>query len=357
MRRLAASTIAIATCGLVLSACGTAADDDNTDSAPEEVKCETTKVEGDPKVALAYDVGGRGDQSFNDSAYAGLDKAKKELGFESAEGEAAVDEAESIREERLRGFADDGFNTIIGVGFAYSEAVNTVAPEYPNVAFSVIDGFDPDESVNCNVAYLGFAENEGSYLVGAAAALESKTGNIGFVGGVNNTLIQKFEAGFKAGAEAAKPGTTVNVKYLQEKDTKGFQDPAGGKRAAAGLYADGADIVFHAAGASGAGVFDAAVEAKQRAIGVDSDQFLTASKAQSATIITSMLKRVDVATYEFIKSVQDGTPNSSYTVFTLKDDGVGYSTSGDFLSKDTITKLEAYKKDIIDGTVKVPETP
>ncbi|MCW2830511.1 MAG: transporter substrate-binding protein, partial [Aeromicrobium sp.] len=241
MRRLAISTVALATCGLVLSACGTAADDEKGSDKPEEVKCETTKIEGPTKVALAYDVGGRGDQSFNDSAFAGLQKAKSEFKVASTEGEASTDEDEAVREERLRGFADDGFNTIVGVGFAYSEAVNKVAPDFPNVAFSVIDGFDPDKEVNCNVAYLGFAENEGSFLVGAAAALQSKTGKLGFVGGVNNALIQKFEAGFAAGAEAAKPGTTVSSTYIEQSDPKGFGDPAGGKAAAEGLYADGAD--------------------------------------------------------------------------------------------------------------------
>lgn len=354
MRRLAATTVALATCGLVLSACGTAADDDK---AADKVECKPTKIEGDPKVALAYDVGGRGDQSFNDSAYAGLEKAKGEFKVKSTEGEANQDEDEAAREERLRGFAEDGYNTIVGVGFAYSESVNKVAPDFPNVAFAVVDGFDPDKTVNCNVAYLTFAENEGSYLVGAAAALTSKTGKIGFVGGVNNALIQKFEAGYEAGAKAADPDVEVTSTYIEQTDPKGFGDPAGGKSAAEGLYSDGADVVFHAAGGSGAGVFDAAVEAKKWAIGVDSDQYKTASAKQRPRILTSMLKRVDVATYDFIKSVVDGKPASSYTTFTLKDDGVGYSTAGNFLSKDTIAKINTYKESIINGETKVPEKP
>ncbi|WP_082554299.1 BMP family lipoprotein [Aeromicrobium sp. Root495] len=357
MRRLATMTVAIATCGFVLTACGTAADD-NGDEKAAAPKCETTKIEGDPQVAIAYDVGGRGDQSFNDSAYAGLEKAKGETPtLKTAEGEASQDEDEATREERLRGFADDGFNTIVGVGFAYSESVNKVAPDYPNVAFAVVDGFDPDKDQNCNVAYLTFAENEGSFLVGAAAALQSKTGKLGFVGGVNNALIQKFEAGFKAGAEAAKPGTEVTSTYIEQSDPKGFGDPAGGKSAAEGLYSDGADIVFHAAGGSGSGVFDAAVEADKEAIGVDSDQYKTASAKQREHIITSMLKRVDIATYDFIKSVEGGTPLASYNAFALKDDGVGFSTSGNFLSKDTITKVNAFRDQIIAGDVKVPEKP
>jgi len=358
VRRLSTYGVALATCGLILTACGTAADDNDSDTDAAAEECETVQIEGDPKVGLAYDVGGRGDQSFNDSAYAGLEKAVGEFGLEFAEGEAAQDEAEDVREERLRTFADSGHNVIVGVGFAYSVAVDTVAPDYPDVAFSVIDGFDPTEDdVNCNVAYLGFAEQEGSYLVGAAAALQSETGTIGFVGGVNNSLIQKFEAGYAAGAKAADPDVKVITSYIEEKDTKGFQDPAGGQAAAEGLYSDGADIVFHAAGASGTGVFDAAVAADKLAIGVDSDQYLTAGPEQQSRIITSMLKRVDTATYEFIKSVVDGEPDQGFTTFTLADDGVGYSTSGNLLTPETIAALEEYKADIISGDVKVPTAP
>ncbi|GAA1752104.1 BMP family ABC transporter substrate-binding protein [Aeromicrobium alkaliterrae] len=359
MRRFSTYGVALATCGLILTACGTAADNDSdsgSDAAPE---CDPVQIEGDAKVSLAYDVGGRGDQSFNDSAYAGLQKAATEFGLtDTSEGEAGQDESEDVREERLRNFADTGHNVIVGVGFAYSEAVDTVAPDYPNVAFAVIDGFDPTEDdVNCNVAYLGFAENEGSYLVGAAAASQSETGTIGFVGGVNNTLIQKFEAGYTAGAEAVNPDIEVLTTYIEESDPAGFGDPAGGQAAAEGQYADGADIVFHAAGFSGTGVFDAAVAADKLAIGVDSDQFLTAGPEQAQHIITSMLKRVDTATYGFIQSVVDGEPDQGFTTFTLADDGVGYSTSGNFLTPETIATLEDYKQQIIDGDIEVPTAP
>ena len=356
MRRLTGVAATLAAAGLVLSACGTAADDEG-EQAQEET-CETTQIEGDPKVGLAYDVGGRGDQSFNDSAYAGLKKAIDEFDVEHVESEAGDNEEDAVREERLRSFADDGYNTIIGVGFAYSNAVNAVAPDYPDVAFSVIDGFDPDEDVNCNVAYLTFAENEGSFLVGAAAALESETGTVGFVGGVNNELINKFLAGYTAGAKAADPDVEVLSAFLDESNPDiGFGSPDLGKAAADTQFEDGADIVFHAAGGSGSGVFDAAVEADGKAIGVDSDQYLTASDAQKDVIITSMLKRVDTATYDFIKSVVDGEPDASYTTFTLDGDGVGYSTSGDFLSDDTVTALEDYRQQIIDGDIEVPTEP
>lgn len=357
MRRLTKVAGVAAAATLLLSACGTAADDDDStdDTATGGDECAVTEIEGDPQVALAYDVGGRGDQSFNDAAYAGFAEAQEEWGFEGAEGEAAQDEDEAVREDRLRGFADDGYNVIIGVGFAYSESVNVVAPDYPNVAFGVIDGFDPDDEVNCNVAYLTFAEHEGSFLVGAAAALESESGQVGFVGGVNNALIQKFQAGFEAGVAAADPDVTVEVSYIEQTDPSGFGDPAGGQAAADGLFDDGADIVFHAAGGSGQGVFDSAVANDGRAIGVDSDQYLTASADQAPRIITSMLKRVDTATYDFIASVFDGEPLTSYYAFTLEEDGVGYSTSGDLLAPETIDAVEEFRTQIIDGTIEVPE--
>ncbi len=184
----------------------------------------------------------------------------------------------------------------------------------------VIDGFDPDAEANDNVAYLGFAENEGSFLVGVAAAEKTKTDHVGFVGGVHNDLIKKFEAGFVAGVKAVNPDITVDVKYIEETDLKGFADPAGGKAAATALFDGGADIVYHASGGSGAGVFDAAVDAGDGmwAIGVDSDQYLTASADQQKHILTSMLKRVDVATFDMIKSVADDKPLVSYQTYDLK---------------------------------------
>jgi len=331
-------------------------DNKGTTSSSADV-CKTAKGKG-PKVGLAYDVGGRGDQSFNDSAYAGLKKAVSDLDATCVTGEATDGEAESARETRLKDMADAGMNPIIGVGFAYSDAVNAVAPNYPDISFGVIDGFDPDKTANANVAYLGFAENEGSYLVGVAAALKTKTGTIGFVGGVHNDLIKKFEAGYVAGAKATKPDIKVQVKYIEESDLSGFGDPAGGKDAATAEYDAGADVVYHASGASGSGVFEAAADAGtgKWAIGVDSDQYLTASASAKPHILTSMLKRVDVATFDMIKSVADGSPLTSYQTYDLKKDGVGYATSGGFID-DIKSKIDEAATKIKSGEIKVPTTP
>jgi len=358
LRRLTQLSAVVCVAALALAGCSSDSDkgDDTKDSASKDV-CKTAKGDG-PKIGLAYDVGGRGDQSFNDSAYAGLEKAVAEFDATCVEGEATDGEPESAREDRLRQMAEGGSTAIIGVGFAYSDAVNAVAPDFPDVNFAVIDGFDPDTEANKNVAYLGFAEEQGSFLVGAAAALKSESGTIGFVGGVHNDLIKKFEAGYTAGAKAAKPDIDVKVAYIQESDLKGFGDPAGGKAAATGEFDAGADVVYHAAGGSGAGVFDAAVDAGEGkwAIGVDSDQYLTATKTQQPHILTSMLKRVDVATYDFVKSVDEGKALVSYTVYDLKADGVGYSTEGGFID-DITSKLDDYKAKIISGDIKVPTKP
>ena len=303
---------------------------------------------------MAYDVGGRGDQSFNDSAAAGLDQAIDEFGMESQESEAEDGEAESAREERLRTFADAGYDPIIAVGFAYAASIGKVAEEYPDVHFAIID----DSSVEAdNVASLVFAEEQGSFLVGAAAALKTETDQIGFVGGVETPLIQKFEAGYVAGAESVNPDIEVDVTYLtQVPDFSGFADPAKGKTAAQGMYDNGADIVYHASGGSGGGVFEAASESGNWAIGVDSDQYNTADPSVQESILTSMLKNVNVAVYEYLSQVNDGDFPSGVTTYDLAVDGVGYSTSGGFVD-DIVDQLDELKQQIIDGEISVPTAP
>jgi basic membrane protein A len=304
---------------------------------------------------MAYDVGGRGDQSFNDSAAAGLDQAKSDLGVTADESEATDGEAESAREERLVTFAEAGYDPIIAVGFAYAEALGKVAAQYPDVHFAIID--DASLVDVPNVASLTFAEEQGSFLVGAAAALKSTAGHIGFVGGVQVPLIEKFQAGYEAGAKTVKPDIKIDVTYLsQPPDFSGFGDPAKGKTAAAGMYDNGADIVYAAAGGSGGGVFEAASDAKTLAIGVDSDQYNTADPSVQGVIMTSMLKNVNVAVYNYLKEVVGGTFPSGQTVYDLSVDGVGYATSGGQVD-DIKDQLDAFKQQIIDGTIKVPTTP
>ena len=356
-----AAVIAVVT--LALSACGK----DNDDSSSADA-CQAASGDG-PKVGLAYDVGGRGDQSFNDSAYEGMKRAIDELDATCIEAKAAPNENDATRAERLRTLADQGYDPIIAIGFIYSPAARVVAKEYPDLHFGVIDGYslfadeDPDQAGKAlpNLVDLDFAAEQGSFLVGVAAALKTETKHVGFVGGTHGDLIKTFEAGYVAGVHAVDPSITVDVKYLTEDPNDGatgFENPAGGKTAAEGMYDAGADIVYHAAGKSGLGVFDAVEEAGDGhwAIGVDSDQYLTVDDAQKPFILTSMLKRVDNAVFDFIEGVDNGNPPSGAVTYDLEAEGVGYSTSGGFID-DITDQLDAYADKIKSGEMKVPTAP
>jgi basic membrane protein A and related proteins len=348
LRRVTTLASALIAGALVLTACGGSSGGDTSTKGTSSPK---TSPKSSLKVGMAYDIGGRGDQSFNDAAAAGLDKATAELGITSKEAEATNGEADSAKEERLRVLAQAGYNPVIAVGFAYSAAVAKVAKEMPDTHFAIIDD---EAAVGDNITNLVFAEEQGSFLVGAAAALKTKTNNIGFIGGVDVPLIHKFEAGYEAGAKAVTPNIKIQVKYLtQPPDFGGFGDPAKGKTAAAGMYDAGADIVYAAAGGSGAGVFQAAAAAKGRAIGVDSDQYKTADPKVQSVIMTSMLKRVDVAVYDYIKNATTGNYAAGTVRYDLSKDGVGYATSGGQVD-DIASKLDDFKQKIISGEITVP---
>ena len=314
------------------------------------------------KVGIAYDIGGRGDQSFNDAAAAGLERAISELGLvkeNTRELSASPNESEDAAATRLRQLVADGFSPIVAVGFKYATATQTVAAENPQVKFAIVD----DNTVQLpNVTPLVFAEEQGSFLVGAAAALKTTACKIGFVGGVETPLIQKFEAGYEAGAKAVAPNIQVDAKYLTPAgDFTGFNDPAKATEVARGELDGGADIVYHASGASGKGVFEAVTaantaQAAMWAIGVDSDQAKTATPPTNDRILTSMLKRVDVAVFDYINAAAAGDVSTLPKVFDLKVDGVGYATTGDHLA-DIAPQLDAYKAAIIGGQITVPSTP
>jgi basic membrane protein A len=318
------------------------------------------KVDGSAlKVGLAYDIGGRGDASFNDSAAAGLDKAKADLGIKPEnlkELTAAPNEPEDAKLTRLRQMASEGFNPIIGVGFAYAESLAVVAPEFPDVKFAIVDGAVEGAA---NVTPLLFAEEQGSFLAGVIAAYQSKKCHVGFVGGVQIPLIQKFDAGYEQGAKTAAPDIKIEKKYLTPAgDFTGFQDPTKGQEAARGQIEAGADVLYHAAGASGKGVFSAAKAADVKAIGVDSDQYNQKTVEESKdVIVSSMLKRVDVAVYEFVRAVAKNDLASLPKVFDLSVDGVGYSTSGGKIDDNLKGVLEGYKAQIIEGKIKVKSAP
>jgi basic membrane protein A and related proteins len=348
MKLLAVAGIAVISMGMAACAGGGGSDAGSGD-AKKKIK-----------VGLAFDIGGRGDKSFNDAAAAGLDKAKTDLDVEVKDLEAAQGESENDKYERLKLLCNGGFNPVIAVGFVYTGADAKTGPlaraakDCPNTKFAVIDGAGVGAA---NVAELVFAEEQGSFLVGAAAALKTKSGTVGFVGGCDIPLIHKFEAGYKAGVNAAKPGTKVLSNYLSTGADKcsGFNDPAKGQTQATGMYDQGADVIYQAAGGSGTGVFKAAKAKGKWAIGVDSDQYNTVEDSLKDVIITSMLKRVDVAVFDFIKAVADDKFVAGTQAFDLKKDGVGYSTSGGKVD-DIKSKLDEYKQQIVDGKITVPTT-
>jgi len=369
-RVLAAALVA----AVGLAACG-GDDDDAADAttAPAATEPDTPATDAPPagesfNVGLTYDIGGRGDQSFNDSAAEGIDRAASELGITFSEAEPNADG--SNRAELLQLQADQSA-LVIGVGFLFAADVATVAAENPDVNFAVVDDamlnfdVDPPAPMCENCAGLTFAEEQGSFLVGVAAALNTQTDTVGFIGGVGGFgLIEKFEAGFEAGVHAVNPDITIIPQYItQAPDFDGFVAPDRGREIALAMYDQGADVVYHAAGASGAGLFEAAAEhseasgTKVWAIGVDSDQYNTADAEVQEYILTSMIKRVDVSVFEVTKAQQDGTFTAGNTVYDLSVDGVGYSTSGDFLTAEQISTIEDFKAQIIDGTIEVPTAP
>lgn len=300
-------------------------------------------------------MGGRGDRSFNDSAARGADKAKAKFGGSIKELTAKTSDTEADREQRLTDLADAGYNPIVAVGFSYATSVGKVAAKYPKVNFGLIDSV-----VNAkNVDSITFTEEQGSYLAGVAAALKTKKDHVGFIGGVDNPLIKKFEAGYVQGVKDTNAKVKVEVQYLTHgSDLSGFSSPDKGKEAAQGQLDKGADVIYTAAGSSGNGAIEAVNGVKGAwAIGVDSDQYNIPGLAKyKSSILTSVVKNVDVGVYDFIKSVHDGKPLTGNQVYSLGKGGVSLATSGGFIN-DIQPKLDAAKKKIVDGTVKVKTTP
>ncbi|WP_067629684.1 BMP family lipoprotein [Actinomadura latina] len=350
MRRgLKTSLVTVTGAALLLSASACGGKKADTGGGGDEGAKKTLKI------GLAFDIGGRGDQSFNDSAAAGLDKAKKDLNVQTEEISAKPDEPDSDKESRLRLLANKGYNPIIGVGFAYTTSIVKVAKDFPNTKFLVVDA-DQCKVEGANVSGACFAEEQGSYLVGAAAALKSKSGTIGFIGGVNVPLIQKFFAGYQAGAKEAKPGIKIlPPKYLtQPPNFNGFKDTSLGNEAAKGQLDQGADVIYHAAGGAGIGVIKTVGAAGKWAIGVDSDQYNQPAVAGvKEHILTSMVKHVDVSVFDFVEGVAKGTSKAGTKTYDLSNDGVGYSTSGGNVD-DIKAKLEELKAKIVSGETKVP---
>lgn len=344
----------VAVLAMIAAACGGTSEEGGEGGGGGGSECTSTI-----KVGIAFDIGGLGDKSFNDAANAGLQQAIAD-GLVCEEN-VSVNEADSTgsnRDANVEALAQAGYDLVIGVGFAFSEGIAlNIAPNYPDTNFMVVDGYAAFVAENANVADYVFKEQEGSFLVGAAAALKCQCDTIGFLGGQTGALIGKFEAGYVAGAKAVNPDINVLVEYIGD-DTTAFNDPVKGEALSTKMYDDGAEIIYHASGASGAGLFNAAVAAGKLAIGVDSDQYLTASPEQQPLILTSMLKRVDTAVYTAIENTLNDSFASGQLVFGMAENGVDFSTSNAAeLTQDIIDQLNAYKEQIISGEIVVPDAP
>jgi basic membrane protein A and related proteins len=308
--------------------------------------------EGGTTVALMFDVTGRGDKSFNDAAAAGLDRAVADFGIVPTE---SPPQGADDRAERVAAAAEGGNQLVIATGFLWTDTISQAAAAYPDTHFLLIDSVVESP----NVKNITFAEEQGSFLVGVAAALQSESGQLGFLGGVPNELIKKFEAGFVAGAECVNPDAEVLVEYISDDPQIGFNDPARGKEIAAAMYEGGAEIVYAAAGASTPGALEAAAEAGEPgevwAIGVDSDLYQQVDADLQPYVLTSMLKNVDLAVYNTIEDEVTGTFEAGVENYDLSLGGVGYATSGGFIDEyvPTIDGLAAL---IADGTIVVPLT-
>jgi basic membrane protein A and related proteins len=309
------------------------------------------------KVAMVFDVAGRGDGGFNDSAARGLERAVLELGVKAF----YIDAVRNLdRDLALNAAAESDVGMIIGVGFAFTDPFNELAARYPGKKFVCVDysvRYDDRGHVVPpvqNLAALTFKEEEGAYLVGAIAAWKSRTGKIGFIGGMDSPVIRKFLAGYQAGAEAARPDILV-VSEFAGITGKAFNDPMKGQRIATRLYGEGADIIFHASGATGAGLFRAARRLNKLAVGVDIDQ-----RAQApGLVLTSMTKHIDVAVFESIKAWSEGRFSGGIKIFGLKENGIGFVYDGNnqkLIPEEIYRKTLALKEKITNGELVVPST-
>jgi len=296
------------------------------------------------KPAVLFDMGGKFDKSFNEGIWNGLEKFRKETGIKYREFEVRQ---EAQREQFLRKLASKGSDPVIAVGFGQAAALTKVAKEFPNTKFSIIDMVVDLP----NVQSIIFKEHEGSFLVGVLAAMKSQTGKVGFVGGMDIPLIHKFACGYVQGVKYINSGTTVYQK-MTGTTPAAWSNPTRGKQLAKTMYDSGADIVYAAAGSTGLGVLQAAADNNKLSIGVDSNQ----NHLQSGSVLTSMLKRVDVAAYEVFKTAQNGTWKSGVKTLGLAEDGVGWSLDEHnikLVSMPMISKVEHVRQGIISGLIKV----
>jgi basic membrane protein A len=310
-------------------------------------KTETASRESGYWVGLVFDVGGRGDKSFNDSAFAGLQRAEQELGisFEYIEPGQGAD-----RESALRMMAARGIKLVFGVGFLFTDDITRVARDFPSTMFACIDyAIREGEELPPNLVAIKFKEEEGSFLVGALAGLLTKTNTVGFLGGMDSPLIKRFERGFVNGVSYVNPTCRILVSYAGVTG-EAFKDPLKGKELGLTMYEAGADIVYHASGTTGLGLFEAARQTGNLAIGVDSDQWDEAP----GHVLTSMMKRVDQSVYRTIQAAVADTLAGGVQVLGLAEGGVGYvydDRNKSLIGEDAEQRVQGISRLIISGQI------
>jgi len=313
--------------------------------AASAVMMATTAFAADFKPAVIYDMGGKFDKSFNEGVWNGVKKFTDETGVSVMEFEVTN---ETQREQAMRRMAERGATVILGVGFAQADAISKVAAEFPDKQFSIIDVSWLDAP---NLRQYAFKEHEGSYLVGVAAAKASKTNKVGFVGGMDIPLIRKFACGYGGGVKSVSGNAEV-YQNMTGTTPSAWNDPAKGAELAKSQIDRGADVVYHAAGGTGIGVIQAAADAGKLAIGVDSNQ----NGLAPGSVLTSMLKRVDVAAYETFKDAKEGKFSSGVKILGIAEGGVDWSEDNNnapLITADIKSAIEAARADILSGKVSV----
>ena len=304
----------------------------------------TTALAADVKPALVYGTGGKFDKSFNEAAFAGAEKFKAETGIDYRDFEPTGD---TQGEQAIRNFASRGYNPVVAVSFAWTSAIEKVAAEFPDTKFVLVDSVVEKPNVRSVV----YAEHEGSYLVGVLAGMASKSGKIGFVGGMDIPLIRKFECGYEQGARAANPKIEV---FQNMTGTTGaaWNDPVRGGELTKSQIDQGADVVYAAAGATGLGVLQTAADNKKLSIGVDSNQ----NHLHPGSVLTSMVKRVDLAVYNAYSDVKGDKFAGGIVAMGVKDDGVAWALDDNnkaLITPEMQAAVDKAKADIISGAVKV----
>ncbi|MBD7907073.1 BMP family lipoprotein [Sporosarcina gallistercoris] len=351
-RRFGLALSLVLAAGTVLGACGS---DKEESKGSDKGSSSDGGNASEFSLAMVTDVGGIDDKSFNQSAWKGIQDFGSENSLKKGDGgfDYLQSQSDADYTTNLNALARRDFNLIFGVGFLMEDAIDTIAQQQKDTEFAIIDGVVEQP----NVASVLFKEQEGAYLAGVAAALMTKSDKIGFVGGMEIPVIERFEVGFLEGVKAVKPDLKVDVQY-----TGAFDKAELGKAAANRMYSSGVDIIFHAAGGSGNGVFSEAKERKTAdkdayvwVIGVDSDQYDEGQVGDDNVTLTSMLKRVDNAVNDIAKLSKEGKfPGGETKVYGLKDEGVALADSRGAIPEDVLAEIEKYSKDISDGKVEVP---